>query len=458
MKECPPDKILNPVSNRCVLKTGKIGKNLINKKSSISISKDKDKDKDKDNNKDKDEYTKDECIEWKNNKLVNPKSKRKIQEGKPTYNKILKNCSKFLNSSKTNSKTNSNSNFNSTSKSNTSIASSLKIIKDKCPEDKIYNVNSKRCVLKTGKIGKEILEKMKNKSLSTINLKYDNNSCFVDTLFVSLFHFKNKYIYDLFFKNKYYNNNPILNNYGTKIQKELYNIYNYININDNKDIKYCSLLRSYLNKFYLELTKNNSNKIFKNDYDNWINSQSDVYELLLFLDKIFRFNYDITINDNNNIIKTTFIYQIPVEQLIYSNDFDISNIIPIKEEKLYFDDDNLFKNDKGELVNYFEKKYEITKSNDLFYIHIFRNLDDIKKNKTKIYFPFKIKFKDNSYPLEIKSVILHKGHTPNSGHYTTFIKHNTKWYEYDDLNGLSKINNDYFKKNRKNIVGLLYSI
>ena len=29
MKDCPPDKILNPATNRCVSKTGAIGKKLI---------------------------------------------------------------------------------------------------------------------------------------------------------------------------------------------------------------------------------------------------------------------------------------------------------------------------------------------------------------------------------------------------------------------------------------------
>ncbi len=32
LKECPPDKILNPKTNRCVSKTGIIGKKLLNDK------------------------------------------------------------------------------------------------------------------------------------------------------------------------------------------------------------------------------------------------------------------------------------------------------------------------------------------------------------------------------------------------------------------------------------------
>jgi len=41
MKDCPPDKILNPLTNRCVLKTGAIGKKIlanINKSAKSSAS------------------------------------------------------------------------------------------------------------------------------------------------------------------------------------------------------------------------------------------------------------------------------------------------------------------------------------------------------------------------------------------------------------------------------------
>ena len=31
-KTCPPDKILNPISNRCVKRTGKIGKQILQHK------------------------------------------------------------------------------------------------------------------------------------------------------------------------------------------------------------------------------------------------------------------------------------------------------------------------------------------------------------------------------------------------------------------------------------------
>ena len=38
-------------------------------------------------------YTDDDCVEWKWNKLVNPLTGRKIQEGKGVYNDLKKNCS-----------------------------------------------------------------------------------------------------------------------------------------------------------------------------------------------------------------------------------------------------------------------------------------------------------------------------------------------------------------------------
>jgi hypothetical protein len=43
----------------------------------------------------KDEFTKEECLKWKSNKLVNPRTNRKIEKDKPTYNKLNKLCDKY---------------------------------------------------------------------------------------------------------------------------------------------------------------------------------------------------------------------------------------------------------------------------------------------------------------------------------------------------------------------------
>lgn len=40
MKNCPPDKILNPLTNRCVLRTGAIGKKILAKMNAKSLKSD----------------------------------------------------------------------------------------------------------------------------------------------------------------------------------------------------------------------------------------------------------------------------------------------------------------------------------------------------------------------------------------------------------------------------------
>ena len=101
------NKLINPKTNRKI----KQGKGLYNKifkqcshhktpspqkdkPSTLSPIKDKLKSKLLIIN-DKDKFTKEECLKWKLNKLINPKTNRKIAEGKEVYNKILKQCSHY---------------------------------------------------------------------------------------------------------------------------------------------------------------------------------------------------------------------------------------------------------------------------------------------------------------------------------------------------------------------------
>jgi hypothetical protein len=99
---CPPDKIINPKTNRCVKKTGRIGRSLL-PKSSKNCPKDK---------------------------VVNPKTNRCVKETSRIGRKL----------------------------------SPVRYVEDKkksCPEDKILNPRTKRCVKKDGRVGKELLKKMK---------------------------------------------------------------------------------------------------------------------------------------------------------------------------------------------------------------------------------------------------------------------------------------------------------
>jgi hypothetical protein len=88
LKECPPGKILNPKTNKCVKIDGKVGKKVLEDQQKGIKSKSSDEKKKKKDNK----YTDEECLKWKSNKLQNPKTNRKIMEGKAVYNDYKKNC------------------------------------------------------------------------------------------------------------------------------------------------------------------------------------------------------------------------------------------------------------------------------------------------------------------------------------------------------------------------------
>jgi hypothetical protein len=91
VKECPPGKILNPITNKCVNIDGKIGKKILEDKQKGIKSKSSEEKKEKKEKKEN-KYTDEECLKWKLNKLQNPKTNRKILEGKAVYNDLKKNC------------------------------------------------------------------------------------------------------------------------------------------------------------------------------------------------------------------------------------------------------------------------------------------------------------------------------------------------------------------------------
>jgi hypothetical protein len=318
-----------------------------------------------------------------------------------------------------------------------------------CPKDKILNPKTKRCVNINGNIGKKIL-----KDKNQLNISNENNSCYIDSLLVALFHFKNRVIYNMFFKNK------LEHKYASRIQEELYYIYKYINNNDDIENKQCNMIRKYLEKYYRELVKINENKkIFFNNRDNWITKQIDVFELITYLDKIFDFKNNVHVRDGNNKYKRNMIYEVSSIYLMGKRKFDISSIIPNRVDIYDFDKKNYFKNSKGKLVTHYEKEYNILKTNGVLLVEIYRNIGHDNKLTTKIIYPNTIKIEGDKKELKLRSIILHKGDTVESGHYTALLKRNGKTYEYDDINEvkLNEITAEYEKKMRKNIVCLVYS-
>lgn len=320
-----------------------------------------------------------------------------------------------------------------------------------CPPTKVLNPLTNRCVNITGKIGKKILKKNNN-----INISNENNSCYIDSLLVALFHFKNRVIYNAFFANK------LVPRYASKIQEELNKIYRYINKNEDIQNNNCYCLRKYLDKYYNELVVQNSgNRIFFNNSDNWRTEQIDVFELLTFLDKIFDFKSNVKVKEGTNKYIKNMIVEISSHYLIDKNVLDISSLIPSRTDRYELDSRNCYRNSKDELVKSYERNYEIYKTNGVLIIELYRNAGRNGKLNTSIIYPDTIIIRGDKKVLKLRSIILHKGSTIHTGHYTTIIKKDRKTYEYDDMrennNKLIEISEEYEVKMRRNVVALIYS-
>jgi hypothetical protein len=143
-KECPPDKILNPETDRCVSKTGTVGKKIL-----LELL-----NKNKNKNKPKSQKEIQIIKECPHDKILNPETERCVSKTGAIGKKILL---ELLNKNKNKNKPESKP------KSKPKSQKEIQTTKE-CPDDKILNPETDRCVSKTGAIGKKILSELLNKN------------------------------------------------------------------------------------------------------------------------------------------------------------------------------------------------------------------------------------------------------------------------------------------------------
>lgn len=307
------------------------------------------------------------------------------------------------------------------------------MIKIKCLSNKILNPKTKRCVKKDGKIGKSLLNENKK-------MKWENNSCYIDSLIVAI----NNSNPELFRSNlrKIENSSEKLRKYQMNIKEELDEII------ENKRDK-CKLLRDKIDKFYKELIKINSKIKILDKNENFINSQLDIFQLMELFEYVYEFKKDLKILDGNNEIITSFDINAPIDLFMNKDEIKIGKYFPKYKIKYNLENGKIFK-----------KSVEIIKANKLM-IKIYRNLG-YKKLETRVKIASSIKIRDNRNKLKITSIIVHYGNN-RGGHYITLYKSEGYWYEYDDMRdnvrklgrSIKVINeNDNYTSN---IVAILYS-
>ena len=292
----------------------------------------------------------------------------------------------------------------------------------------------------------------------SINICYDNNmleydginSCYIDSLLISLFSSDNDIVYELFFKTEL--NDKKLKDNALLVKKELLNIYYKIKNNSNSNNYKCSNLRKLLQDY-----KKKYNKAYPNntiDQNNWQNEQSEPVQTLEFLNIILNFRDTTTIKMSNwgtnnrptkNILKNTpittrkqnnsIIYRISCEN--GKKNLNISDKIPSNVSITKFDKNNMWKPSSNTKYKYKVEEVEII-SAKLLFIHIDRliydrNVNDIIKLETNVKPARKIILNDGSIKY-LHSIIMHNGGI-NAGHYTCLFrcKDNNKWLLYDDL-------------------------
>jgi hypothetical protein len=250
------------------------------------------------------------------------------------------------------------------------------------------------------------MKKSGNNCLKTF-FSWDENSCYIDSLFVALFHSENilinKFVENLKV-NEYLDNRFILDEdkkniktYGEIVSNGIKNIYREIILLPDKNQKLqCINIRASLNNHYL---------IFKDDLDP------------------FHFN-----TDNDNFVNT---HNHPITLLNY----------------LYT---HLFDNDSFKNVTIYRWNYEDYNNNNYNTINNFRNnTNGIEPNYNDINF---INLRHNitidstvsNYILKDKlnDLFLHSIIADINGHYICYYKCENVWYLYNDL-GISKKNNNY---------------
>jgi len=303
------------------------------------------------------------------------------------------------------------------------------------------------------------LQEIYDKDCSNFLLKNHYNSCYMDSLFIALFHDKNKYIFNLFFKSQLKDFNDIkLNKLASEIRDELLNIYTRIFTDKNKESMVCKNLRKLFHKFSKLYNINNDLK--------WRTDQLEPMDVINILSNIFIFKKNTKINvkryatnkktktinyksikllSDKNTLKD-FSSIISINNLLSSDKVEIKKLFPKTIEDTIFDKDNLWKphsTSSKKDDTYLRKIEKITYlSSKFLFIHVNRSLKTgegiYEKIKTPIIPSLKIKLKENDFNLYLKSIIIHHGEF-GGGHYTTLFNCKGVWYEYDDLRSKIKL-------------------
>ena len=318
-----------------------------------------------------------------------------------------------------------------------------------------------------------------------IKILNENNSCYLDSLLVSLFHKPNPYIYNLIFMSPInHTNHKKIYEKALEIRQELQKIYLIITgIQSSSNYQNCKSLRKMLNEY-----KDLYNKEFPNnklENINWQRVQAEPSQTLQYFNIMFNFpvtseivtkrwgtNAKLTQEVYKEVtakphisethLKSIFVHNIYNEDLQNKASIKIKDFYPNRLLLTHFSKDNLWKPSKDLAFKTKIEKISIQEA-PILYIHIDRLIKnyygDVDKLETVIVPEAQINLKNNS--LKLQSIIVHIG-SAIGGHYICLFKCNDKWYEFDDLskhvsligslNDVYKYNDHFYVKNCTDLI------
>ena len=342
-------------------------------------------------------------------------------------------------------------------------------------QDVIVDVEDKDKAIETAinnYIEKKAADEAAGISDKYFNLIWENNSCYMHSLFVSLFHFNNKYIYDMIRANDTIvteddNQTNILSN----LIKNLKIIYEKINGLNKKDTKEytCVDFRKNLQEFHNSDVRNkNRQKSLEDELDK-LNAELDNLnaELKDKKKKVVRQDKEKQVQDKekevqdkekqyiDEVEKWTDVYEDPsvlyselsiklsfnkIASLMISSTGDITHNIG----------DSIYKD--SQIINYINKGKVL-----IIFIEQSR-INRINYEDTIIV---------GNITLKLRSIIFNTKETTNGDHYFAVIKEGERIYKYDDIkkdafqnSNTTKVITPEEEKNLQNtdkITGLIYS-
>jgi hypothetical protein len=209
-----------------------------------------------------------------------------------------------------------------------------------------------------------------------------------------------------------------------QIKQELQNIYNHIQSGKNMII--CSKIRELFKSFdesYKE--KNKSHEMI-----NWDSEQQEPLDVILLFSRMFKLSENI----KKRIIATDGDVIFDTSAITVLIDIENDNIVDLH--------DYIPKH-----IEHIKKKTKTTiyESCKGMFVHVKRGYvsDDHEHKRTNKIKYYETLQTENGNKLELISIIVHHGSNVHGGHYTCLIKHENKWYGFDDLKDKVKYIGDF---------------